>query len=202
MLAKVCTDLGMDIQIIGGSPEQLTSTPETILVNSDLVFASARAALESICAGCAVVVCDARGVAGMATEENFDRWRTRNFGLRTLTLPPTAKTIRAEIERYDAVAATALATRARRETDFELGFTRYLKFYRRAIKRLAKRPVSIEQHAIAVSAFLRNVLPRSLSPELSMEAVGRDTVGKLLSLMDENLYLKNSLAAAQLDSDT
>ena len=41
--------------------KRLTADPEHELVRYDLVFATARMALEAICAGCAVIVCDSRG---------------------------------------------------------------------------------------------------------------------------------------------
>jgi hypothetical protein len=200
MLEKICADRGMELRVIGGTPERLISNPEAMLVDFDLVFASARAALESICAGCAVVVCDGRGVAGMASEANLEMLRMRNFGLRTLTMPSTPGVINAEIDRYDPVAAEALSVRVRREADFDHQYERYLKFYRRAIQGLSRHPVSAEQHARAVSAFLRNVLPRTTSPTLSMESIGRDVTVKLISLMKENASLKKSLAAVQPDS--
>jgi glycosyltransferase involved in cell wall biosynthesis len=79
----------------------------------DLVFTSARAALEALAVGCAVVVVDGRGLAGLATADKVDEWRHHNFGLRLLTRKPTVEALRAEIARYDARDAAAVSARIR-----------------------------------------------------------------------------------------
>ncbi|MBR0712873.1 hypothetical protein [Bradyrhizobium liaoningense] len=79
----------------------------------DLVFASARMALEAMAVGCAVIVVDGRGLAGLATAATLDTWRERNFGVSVLTRPITAEAIATEIERYDAADAAVVSRRIR-----------------------------------------------------------------------------------------
>lgn len=83
------------------------------LKSYDLVFATARMALEALTVGCAVVVVDGRGLAGLVTSSVVDDWRARNFGLSLLTRQPTPETISAEIARYDAADAALAALRIR-----------------------------------------------------------------------------------------
>ncbi|SEN84573.1 glycosyltransferase [Bradyrhizobium sp. OK095] len=83
------------------------------LRNYDLVFATARMALEALAVGCAVVVVDGRGLAGLATAATVDAWRVRNFGVSVLTRAVTADAISAEIARYDAADAMKVSERIR-----------------------------------------------------------------------------------------
>lgn len=71
-IKAACDRLGIAFNAIGYGVGRVEATPERELVNVDLVFATARAALEALCCGCAVVVCDYRGMAGMVTSRNFD----------------------------------------------------------------------------------------------------------------------------------
>jgi len=83
------------------------------LKDYDLVFASARMALEAMAVGCAVIVVDGRGLAGFATSDVLEAWRIRNFGVSVLTRPVTAEAISAEIARYDAADAAVVSDRIR-----------------------------------------------------------------------------------------
>src|SRR5262245_51322757 len=66
----------------------------------DIVIGTARMAKEAIAAGCAVVVCDHRGFAGLATTETFAEWRRYNFGRRILTQPTTQERLADAFARY------------------------------------------------------------------------------------------------------
>jgi hypothetical protein len=79
----------------------------------DVVFATARMALEAMAVGCAVVVVDGRGLAGLATTATVDTWRIRNFGVSLLTRSPSAEAIAADIARYDAADAARVSQRIR-----------------------------------------------------------------------------------------
>src|SRR5919198_1801933 len=74
--------------------------PEELLPGYDLVFAKARAAIEAIAVGCAVVVVDEHGLAGMATYADLPEWRRWNLGRRLLT-PHDVDAICSTIDRYD-----------------------------------------------------------------------------------------------------
>jgi hypothetical protein len=63
--------------------------------------------------GCAVVVVDGRGLAGLVTSSLVDEWRRNNFGLRLLTREPTKEAIATEIGRYDARDAAIVSGRIR-----------------------------------------------------------------------------------------
>ena len=54
----------------------------------DLVFASARCALESAAAGTGVIVCDPRGLAGFLGREQWGHWGPHNLGLGCMDKSP------------------------------------------------------------------------------------------------------------------
>ncbi len=197
ILLGICADKGIELEAIGMPLGKPVADPEAVLVEADLVFASARAALEALCAGCVVVVCDERGVAGRATTQNYKELRSNNFGLRCLTRPASAANLRSEIESYDAGDGEALAASAREDADFAKVIDQYLQLYRRSIDDMRLRPVVEEDYTLALSGFLRDVLPRSTpNPARSSDELGRDVVARLLQLAEENFRLKRELAAA------
>jgi hypothetical protein len=181
---EACRRLGVECSALGGGGGQMTSYPEHELVGCDLVFASARAALEALCCGCAVIVCDGRGFGGLVTSRNFEPLRARNFGLRCLSHPVTLERCVQEIERYDRGDAALVAERARRDADFERLLDEFERLYGKV---LAGRPaVSPEDHARAVAGFLHDHLPRH--PEDSRwECVERDRLQAQVEALEVEL---------------
>jgi hypothetical protein len=84
------------------------------LESYDIVFATARMAIEAMAVGCAVIVVDGRGLAGLATTAIVDAWRVRNFGVSVLTRAVTVDSVSAEIARYDATDATMVSEHIRK----------------------------------------------------------------------------------------
>lgn len=80
--------------VVGDLPDRLRAY--------DIVIATARMAKEAIAAGCAVVVADHRGFAGMAATGTLHDWRRYNFGRRILAQPVTEDRLLDAFARYDA----------------------------------------------------------------------------------------------------
>jgi len=78
--------MGPELDVIGFGAGTGVSNPEHVLHRHDIVFATARCALEAMAVGAAVVLCDFGGVGPMVTGENFDRLRCMNFGQGALVL--------------------------------------------------------------------------------------------------------------------
>ena len=100
---------------MGASAGKSLARPEEALGEFDLVFAKAKAALEAMSIGAAVILCDAVGAGPMVTTANLDQLRRINFGMRALTHPVTPEFLGGEIARYDAADAAAVS-RAVRES--------------------------------------------------------------------------------------
>jgi len=155
-----CERLGLEYQALGHRSHRMVARPEEEVVNFDLVFASARAALEAMCCGCAVVACDSRGSAGLVTSQNFDRLRAQNFGVRCLQGTVTVDHCLQEIGRYDPGDAALVTRRAREEADFEKVLDRFEALYAEVLAGSRRPAVSADAHARAVAQFLHAYLPR------------------------------------------
>jgi hypothetical protein len=101
VIAQACAARGIELDVLGKAVGQPV-LPEDVLAGYDVVFAKARTALEAMAVGCAVVVCDQRGVAGLVTAQDVAEWRRWNFGRRLLTQRYDAGLLAAELARYDA----------------------------------------------------------------------------------------------------
>jgi len=159
-IAAACKALSIEFAAIGAQVGREVADPERHLVGFDLVFASARAALEALCCGCAVIVCDGRGFAGPVTLENFAALRAKNFGLRSLTTPVTVPRLIEAVRRYDREEAHRVCEQARREADLERQLDAFDALYGKVIAAARAAPVSREAHDAAVARFLRAYLPR------------------------------------------
>lgn len=97
----------------------------------DLVFASARCAIEAAAAGAGVVVTDYRGVAGLLGPGNARELLEGNFGAETFVRPATLAALDAAIGSWDPDAAAAGAAFIRAETGLARGLDRLEEIYRR-----------------------------------------------------------------------
>jgi hypothetical protein len=160
VLQDVCARHGIQLDTLGYGVGRVVSQPEAELVNYDLVFATARCALEALCAGSAVVVCDGRGLASLVSMQNFHQLRNLNFGLRSLTQPVTPHLIEVEIGRYDPVDSANVSKIAREQASLDVVLDQFLALYRSAISRATSAPWDAKAHNAAVSSFLHEYLPR------------------------------------------
>jgi hypothetical protein len=162
LIREACARFGIDLDVLGFQPDIRVANPEERFVRYDLVFATARSALEAICAGAAVIVCDGRGLAGFVGPEDYPRLRENNFGLRSLVRPVSVTALVGEIVRYDPKAAEAVTAVARADADFEPFLDRLLEIYSNARTSFAANPVDPIRYEAALADFLDEALPRRL----------------------------------------
>jgi hypothetical protein len=160
-IAQACATAGIAYEALGQPGVSSLAHPENELVHYDLIFATARAALEAMCCGCAVVVCDRRGLAGLVTTQNFDQMRIRNFGLRTLSAPITVERLIEEISRYDVTDARAVSQRARNTADLEQHLDRVESLYSEVLDGPRQPVITPLGQERAVARFLHENLPRT-----------------------------------------
>ena len=110
---------GLALDELGSGAGAVVDDLPTRLPAYDIVIATARMAKEAIAAGCAVVVCDHRGFAGLATTEVLDEWRRYNFGRRILAQPTTEDRLASAFARYDADDAAQVSEIVRAKDDLE-----------------------------------------------------------------------------------
>ncbi|MEA2907414.1 MAG: hypothetical protein QOI12_4801 [Alphaproteobacteria bacterium] len=159
-LRTACEQLGIQFDAIGAAAGGISKCPEQELVQYDLVFASARAALEALCCGCAVIVCDSRGFAGLVTSRNFESLRAMNFGLRCLAEPITVDRYVQEIDRYDPADASRVAERARVDADLSKLLDKFEKLYDEVLTGARRPSATADARERAVARFLHENLPR------------------------------------------
>lgn len=169
LVRAACARAGLTLDELGPGVRETSDQIEKVLPRYDIVFATARMALEAASVGCAVVVADGRGFAGMLRDENLTAWRRLNFGAGLLTAPVTAAALDAAIAAYDPVDAAEVCARLRTEASADDYAVAYLDLYNAAIAEgSAQAP-----HAAATAAWLEDLLP-SASPRAWLD-VARET---------------------------
>jgi hypothetical protein len=142
-------------KIIGRS----NAIPEHELVKYDLVFATGRSAIEALCAGCAVVVCDRNGLGGLVTTSSYEGLRAANFALRALTKPVTVNSVALELSQYDAADALSISERIRQDSDLDTYLDKLLAVYLSTIAEHKANPPCRDSIHRAERFFLHEALP-------------------------------------------
>lgn len=117
---EACERTGLHLDVAGTGVGRPLADPEHHLGDYDVVFAKARAALEALAVGCAVVVIDEPGLAGMVTSADLEGWLPWNLGRHLLTRPLNADLICTELDRYDPADAARCRDHVRATRDLEM----------------------------------------------------------------------------------
>lgn len=155
-IQDACAQAGIALDLLGPSVGRVTEQVESELPAYDIVFATARMALEAAFVGCAVVVADGRGFAGMLTEARLEPWRRLNFGSGLLDRPVTAERVRAAIAEYDHVDAARVAAALRRDATADACVAAHLDIYSAA---LADPAPTAQDVSTATAVWLEDLLP-------------------------------------------
>lgn len=156
-VARACSKRGIDLDVVGLASGNPTVIPETLLPKYDIVFAKARAALEAMAVGCAVVLCDTPGLGPLVDTRNFDDLRPLNFGLGVLSSPVSAEAVGARLDRYDRGEAAAVSARIRQEASLSDSTESLLAIYR-SLAAWSPSPTTGEGRAVA--GYIRALAPR------------------------------------------
>ncbi|MGH9753251.1 MAG: glycosyltransferase [Blastocatellia bacterium] len=158
---RACAEAGIALDVIGMKAGNACARPEESLGNYDLVFAKARAALEALAVGTAVVLCDAKGVGPMVTLAELERLRPLNFGIRALRRPITPAVISREIAQYDPEDAAAVSARIRATAGRDAAIDQVIELYQEAIaEHAAAGPRDTEAEERAAADYLLWISPR------------------------------------------
>jgi hypothetical protein len=128
-----CKLAGLETEVVGPGVGVFVDDLPRRLRQADIVFATARMAIEAMAVGCAVIVVDERGLAGLVTDDVVADWRDDNFGQRLLTRAVTVEALVDEIARYDAAAAARVAADVRANNNLDRALSIYESIYRDAI---------------------------------------------------------------------
>jgi len=158
---EACEGAGIALDVAGSASGNTLRRPEEVLGRYDLVFAKARAALEAMAVGAAVVLCDAQGAGPLVTTANLPRLRALNFGMRVLREPPTARGLAREIAGYDAADAAAVSRRVREGAGRGALVDELVALYREVIaEHRAGPPDDPAAESRAAAAYLQWLAPR------------------------------------------
>jgi len=201
VLREACDRCGLHLDNAGPGAGLIVDDLPERLKQYDLVFATARTAIEAMAVGCAVVVVDARGLAGLATMQTVAAWREDNYGKAILTRPVSADAIMGEIARYDPSDAAGVAQDVREHHALEPALGLYEAIYREAAQsRIETRE---DMSGRELSRLMRAWLPLMDGiPQVSSAEVG----GRIawleneLATRDRDIaWRDNELAARQRD---
>ncbi len=152
VLKHACKVLNLELDTIGLGVGNPMKDPESVLRDYDIVFAKAKAAMEALATGAAVITCDARGLGEMVTTRNYRHFRDYNFGMKTLTRPITEELVAEEIKKYDPVEAGKVSGLIREEACLQRYVDTLLGYYQEVIKKFREnapvnREAETQQHA-------------------------------------------------------
>lgn len=182
-VGEACRRCGLSLDVVGAGVGRQLDEPETILGDYDLVFAKARAALEAMAVGCAVVLCDAGGVGEMVSPAGFEWLRQWNFGMRVLTNALDADVLAAEIGRYDPADAVAVRDRVRGESGLQGALAAYLGVYDELVAWNRTRETRSPQAEF--DDYLAALVRRSGAFELVASPLPRDAAGRLIPVRSD-----------------
>jgi hypothetical protein len=118
VVREACERTGIDLDVAGIGVAAVVR-PEAVLDRYDVVFGKGRSALEALAVGCAVVVLDLRGMAGMVTSDQLTEWRRWNLGRRLLTRTHDTARLQEELARYDPCDAARCTDLVRSEAGLD-----------------------------------------------------------------------------------
>lgn len=171
-IRAACASENIDLVTLGPAFGRVEHQIERELPGYDLVFATARMALEAAAVGCAVIVCDGRGFAGLLTTERLSEWRKFNFGAGLLAQPTTQQLAAEAIAAYDAQDASRVTDRLRAEASLTDSIAQHVAVYESA---LSDPEPDRRYVAAATASWVEDLAP--MSRGRAWEAVAREQFG-------------------------
>jgi len=152
---EACSKSNIALDEVGPATERFSHQLEKDLPEYDIVFATARMALEAAAVGCSVVVCDARGFAGLLDTANMEAWRRMNLGVGLLTRPTTVENLMEAISRFDAGDAAKVCAYFREVADVSHFVQEHLKAYNQAIQ--TQTNTTADERSLATARWIEEI---------------------------------------------
>lgn len=158
-IKAACAGAALPLDVIGAGVGHVSDRLGAILPDYDLVFATARGALEAAFCGCAVVVADARGFAGRLGPDVLAHWRSYNFGRGILAHLPGEAAFSDAIAGYDPAGSAAVTDELRRSAGLTGQIEAFHNLYEEVLG--LPQPVGEEDAARSLAAFIEDFVPTS-----------------------------------------
>lgn len=163
LIAEACRQTGLQLESYGHGVGNPIADIEQRCAEVDIVFATARTALEAMATGAAVILIDGRGFGGLVTIANYDLGRRLNFGLGMLKAQPTSDALVDAISAYDPQDADAVSQRVRHDADLDHAILRLEDIYSAVVRESAGRvfdPSTLRREQIEFcGSWLMNLEP-------------------------------------------
>ncbi|KAA0074603.1 glycosyltransferase [Tardiphaga sp. P9-11] len=174
LIVEACRVKGIPLELHGHGVGRPIGDIERVFAENDLVFATARTALEAMAVGAAVILVDGRGFGGLVTSRNFENGRRLNFGLGLLKRDPTLELLIGAIEDYDPLDAAVVSKKVRSEAGLDCLVARLEGIYSSTISQWRpERDFNRETFRAEQIKFNSDWLPRTQAGIPWMEEVQR-----------------------------
>lgn len=187
IIHETCAEHGITLDVVGSSADNATAAPEKILPQYDLVFAKARAALEAMATGCAVIVWHTSGCGPLVTTQGFERLRAYNFGFRTADQPVTRQFLSGQIAGYNAADAAAVSRLVRSQADMRATVDRIVRIYEDALAEHRQQPPNPAAEMRAAGLYWQRMVPLIKHGPKSLPALARKNQYEKIARMADRL---------------
>jgi hypothetical protein len=140
VLREACRRSGIELDAAGIAVGRPETAPGPLVAGYDVVFAKARAAIEAMAVGAAVVLCGYGNSGPMVTAREFDSLRLFNFGWKTLSRPLDPDVLHAELKRYDPRDAAEVSRLTRLACGLGPAADRILQLYSQVVEEARRLP--------------------------------------------------------------
>ena len=192
MVSKVCQIHRLDLDIIGSGFGKEIDNLHEVLKNYDIVFATARMAIEAAACGCCVIVCDHRGFAGILTTSNWSDWYAGNLGRGILIEGMSENNLTKAIAQYSPNDIAKLTTQVRLDSDIKEKVNQYEQIYQEIVSyqnnESNDKQINSNVYQYNLSAFLEDFLP-----SYNHNKIWFDISKKLLNLDSPELSILQSI---------
>lgn len=153
-LREICKELGIELTQYGISSGQVAERPEELYREYDLVFAKARAALESLMVGTPVIPYQDGKIGPLVRLENLSKLRKRNIGFSTITQALSQSSLKEQLHFYNPEEMGKVAQVMREEATLENTVQKLLEIYFETLEFAKSRTTTLEQESLSVSRYL------------------------------------------------
>lgn len=178
IVRDACEQAHIEVDAVGADVGRVSERPGDMLGGYDIVFAKARAAMEAMAVGAAVVLCDRSGLGPMVSTSNVDELRRLNFGLRTLREPITREGVASRLARYDPSDAALVSARIRAEASLDDAVDRLEAVYEAVIDEWARGSGDAAEEMRALSVYLQGITAEP-PPNVAAAALFKAVYGRL-----------------------
>lgn len=130
---RACLARGIALDGAGASLGARSRSPETLLRNYDLVFASGRTSLEARAVGAAVILCASVTCGPLITTSLINETDLFDPGRHAVNRPIERTILLNEIDRYDAADAAEVSARTRRDRNLDGLLDQLVQLYQTVI---------------------------------------------------------------------